>query len=52
MVSQATWYEEGKLWTLPSAVGRSEHAQIESKIEEWSNTLLVSAFHLRCNCHL
>lgn len=40
------WDQDGKLWTLPSAVGRSEHAQIESKIEEWSNTLLVSVFVL------
>lgn len=40
-VSKEGWEEDGKLWTLPSAVGRSEHSQMEAKIEEWADALVV-----------
>lgn len=39
--SAEDWERDGALWTLPSAIGRSEHSQIESKIEEWSESLCV-----------
>jgi hypothetical protein len=35
------WNLHGGLWTLPTAVGRSEHAQIDSMIEAWCKRLCV-----------
>lgn len=40
-VNLAGWEKDGKLWTLPSAIGRSEHSQIEAKIDEWAERLKV-----------
>ncbi|KAI8059750.1 initiator tRNA phosphoribosyl transferase [Thamnidium elegans] len=37
-----------KLHTLPSAVSRSEHAQIESKIDDFVNKLLTSGIDMKC----
>ncbi|GAA5981442.1 hypothetical protein JCM10908_004110 [Rhodotorula pacifica] len=40
------WQEQAKLCTSPQAVGRSEHAQIEVKIDEWARQLASSAYDL------
>ncbi|KAI5479778.1 tRNA A64-2'-O-ribosylphosphate transferase [Pseudohyphozyma bogoriensis] len=45
-VSAEGWKEDGKLWTLPSAIGRSEHDQIEKRIKEWSVRLTSSSYDL------
>ncbi|BGP36497.1 tRNA A64-2'-O-ribosylphosphate transferase [Rhodotorula kratochvilovae] len=42
----AEWEEQGRLYTSPQAVGRSEHAQIEVKIEGWAKDLASSAYDL------
>ncbi|KAK4055238.1 tRNA A64-2'-O-ribosylphosphate transferase [Microbotryomycetes sp. JL201] len=44
--AKQSWAENGKLWTLPSAVGRSEHSQIEAKIDQWADGLLASSYNL------
>ncbi|GAA5969139.1 hypothetical protein JCM11641_007481 [Rhodosporidiobolus odoratus] len=44
IVPLETWQEEGKLFTSPQAVGRSEHSQIEKKIEGWAQDLAKSAY--------
>ncbi|KAK4057607.1 tRNA A64-2'-O-ribosylphosphate transferase [Microbotryomycetes sp. JL221] len=41
-----SWQENGKLWTLPSAVGRFEHAQIQAKINHWAQELVASSYNL------
>jgi hypothetical protein len=41
------WERDGKLWTLPSAVGRSEHSQMEARIEEWAQSLMVTSRFIR-----
>ncbi|KAM0793437.1 hypothetical protein ACM66B_000882 [Microbotryomycetes sp. NB124-2] len=43
---RAKWAENGKLWTLPSAVGRSEHSQIEAKVDRWVESLVASSYNL------
>lgn len=40
--------EDGKLWTLPTAVSRSEHAQIDAKVGEWAESLLVRLSYSAC----
>lgn len=45
-VNLAGWEKDGKLWTLPSAIGRSEHSQIEAKIDEWAERLKNSSYDL------
>ncbi|BGP21574.1 tRNA A64-2'-O-ribosylphosphate transferase [Rhodotorula toruloides] len=45
-VSLEVWKEQGRLYTSPQAVGRSEHAQIEAKVEKWANELALSAYEL------
>lgn len=37
---------DAKLWTLPTAIGRSEHAQIDAQIKGWATTLLASSYDL------
>lgn len=36
-----TWEKHAQLCTSPQAVGRSEHAQIEVRIDEWAQQLAV-----------
>lgn len=36
------WLHNGTLKTLPTAVGRSEHSQMEARVEEWAQALAVS----------
>ncbi|BGP28754.1 tRNA A64-2'-O-ribosylphosphate transferase [Rhodotorula toruloides] len=45
-VSLEVWKEQARLYTSPQAVGRSEHAQIEAKVEKWANELASSAYDL------
>ncbi|GAA6032014.1 hypothetical protein JCM8097_003388 [Rhodosporidiobolus ruineniae] len=45
-VSSEDWEEQGKLFTSPQAVGRSEHSQIEVKIDGWAKDLVNSAYNL------
>ncbi|BGP12529.1 hypothetical protein JCM10213_007627 [Rhodosporidiobolus nylandii] len=45
-VSAEVWEKEGKLYTSPQAVGRSEHSQIEAKVEGWAKDLVNSAYDL------
>ncbi|GAA5903324.1 hypothetical protein JCM8208_002274 [Rhodotorula glutinis] len=45
-VSADEWHEQGRLYTSPQAVGRSEHSQIELKIEGWARDLASSAYDL------
>ncbi|BGO96539.1 tRNA A64-2'-O-ribosylphosphate transferase [Rhodotorula toruloides] len=45
-VSLEVWRDQGRLFTSPQAVGRSEHAQIEAKVEKWANELASSAYDL------
>ncbi|KAM0755461.1 initiator tRNA phosphoribosyl transferase [Meredithblackwellia eburnea MCA 4105] len=40
------WNEDGKLWTLRSAIGRSEHDSMEKRIGEWAERLLSSSYDL------
>lgn len=40
-VTAEEWQRQGCLYTSPQAVGRSEHAQIEEKIEGWAQDLAV-----------
>ncbi|GAA6056027.1 hypothetical protein JCM3770_002148 [Rhodotorula araucariae] len=44
--SAEEWEDQGRLYTSPQAVGRSEHAQIEVKIEGWAKDLASSAYDL------
>jgi hypothetical protein len=43
-VSLEDWEAEGKLFTAPQSVGRSEHSQIEVKIDGWAEDLAVRSF--------
>ncbi|GAA5945048.1 hypothetical protein JCM3775_004269 [Rhodotorula graminis] len=45
-VSADEWREQGRLYTSPQAVGRSEHSQIEVKIDAWARDLASSAYDL------
>ncbi|GAA5844979.1 hypothetical protein JCM11251_003170 [Rhodosporidiobolus azoricus] len=45
-VTPEEWDEMGGLYTSPQAVGRSEHSQIEVKIEGWAKDLVNSAYDL------
>ncbi|GAA5897448.1 hypothetical protein JCM6882_001889 [Rhodosporidiobolus microsporus] len=45
-VSPEEWAEQGALYTSPQAVGRSEHSQVEVKIEGWAQDLVNSAYDL------
>ncbi|KAL7340901.1 tRNA A64-2'-O-ribosylphosphate transferase [Rhodotorula toruloides] len=45
-VSLEIWKEQGRLYTSPQAVGRSEHAQIEAKVDKWAKELASSAYDL------
>ncbi|GAA5997372.1 tRNA A64-2'-O-ribosylphosphate transferase [Rhodotorula paludigena] len=45
-VTVEEWQRQGCLYTSPQAVGRSEHAQIEEKIEGWAQDLASSAYDL------
>ncbi|GJN92240.1 hypothetical protein Rhopal_005270-T1 [Rhodotorula paludigena] len=45
-VTAEEWQRQGCLYTSPQAVGRSEHAQIEEKIEVWAQDLASSAYDL------
>ncbi|GAA5878194.1 hypothetical protein JCM3774_005838 [Rhodotorula dairenensis] len=40
------WQEQATLCTSPQAVGPSEHAQIQARIEEWAKQLASSAYDL------
>ncbi|KWU46929.1 initiator tRNA phosphoribosyl transferase [Rhodotorula sp. JG-1b] len=40
------WERQASLCTSPQAVGRSEHAQIQERIEEWAKQLASSAYDL------
>lgn len=40
------WARQASLCTSPQAVGRSEHAQIQERIEEWAKQLASSAYDL------
>ncbi|ORY69292.1 tRNA A64-2'-O-ribosylphosphate transferase [Leucosporidium creatinivorum] len=40
------WLHNGTLKTLPTAVGRSEHSQMEVRVEEWAQALASSAYDL------
>ncbi|GAA6006658.1 hypothetical protein JCM10207_005009 [Rhodosporidiobolus poonsookiae] len=44
--SPEEWKEQGALFTSPQAVGRSEHSQIEVKIDGWAKDLASSAYDL------
>lgn len=37
------WQRQASLCTSPQAVGRSEHAQIQERIEEWAKQLAVES---------
>lgn len=41
-VDSEEWEEQARLWTLPTAVSRSEHALMAAKIDEWAGALAVS----------
>ncbi|KAK4698712.1 tRNA A64-2'-O-ribosylphosphate transferase, partial [Phenoliferia sp. Uapishka_3] len=43
-VDSQGWIDDGKLWTLPSAIGRSEHSQIDAKVEMFAERLKNSAY--------
>ncbi|GAA6015069.1 hypothetical protein JCM8202_004870 [Rhodotorula sphaerocarpa] len=45
-VPAETWQQHASLCTSPQAVGRSEHAQIEARIDEWAQQLASSAYDL------
>jgi len=45
-VDASVWAEQGKLWTSPVAVGRSEHDQIEANIPRWAADLVNSSYDL------
>ncbi|SCV68467.1 BQ2448_588 [Microbotryum intermedium] len=40
------WERDGALWTLSSTISRSEHSQIEARIQEWAQELTSSSYDL------
>ncbi|KAL8286188.1 hypothetical protein RQP46_004676 [Phenoliferia psychrophenolica] len=46
-VDPSGWTDDGKLWTLPSAIGRSEHSQMDARINEWAERLTGSSYDLK-----
>ncbi|SGY34473.1 BQ5605_C002g01637 [Microbotryum silenes-dioicae] len=45
-VSIEEWKRDGALWTLSSTISRSEHSQIEARIQEWALKLISSSYDL------